>query len=367
MRQTVKVILIFFFSTIQYFACSGLYVSDGQVKIFGLNEDFYDYNTIYRTLPGNGQTYGIIGFGHSGSIQAIINEKGLIYDGYGAPEKEITLNNHLPPNNGTFIFNAMTTCETIEEVVNLYNQNYQPWLSNGQAFFADSYGNSCIIEGDTILHKTGDYQICTNFYQSDPESGIPYGFYPCPRYDLMKRELDNTEDYTTGFVKDLLDSVHVENQASPHGPISSVYSLVIDQAERKIHVVNLYDFANPVTLDIDEELNKGQQSKVLSSLFPTNVTEEDNKELNYHLWQNYPNPFNPETKIRFSVGAGHQENVTINIFDLSGKKVQTLIDEEKPVGEYEVSWNAAGLSTGVYFCVLKAGKYRESRKLLLLK
>lgn len=58
----------------EIFACSGIFISTSRMKLFGLNEDFYNYNTIYRTMPGSASTYGIIGFGHSNSIHAIINE-----------------------------------------------------------------------------------------------------------------------------------------------------------------------------------------------------------------------------------------------------------------------------------------------------
>lgn len=278
MKITSKFILILsiillFISEI--FACSGIYISTSRVKLFGLNEDFYNYNTIYRTMHGSASTYGIIGFGHSNSIQAIINEKGLVYDGYGAPEKEVTINRNLPANDGSFIFQAMTSCETVEEVIELYDKYYHPWLSNGQAFFADSYGNSIIIEGDEIIHKTKDYQICTNFYQSDPESGIPYGFYPCRRYSLIQSELENADDYSLDLIKRLLDSVHVENQKCPNGLNSTVYSLIINQNTGEIHVYNLHDYENEVVLNLKDELKKGEQSMPLKSLFrtPYNVNE----------------------------------------------------------------------------------------------
>lgn len=351
-------------------ACSGVYISNSQVKLFGLNEDFYNYNTIYRTLPKTATTYGIIGFGHSNSIQAIINEKGLCYDGYGAPEKPVTYNNHLPVNDGSFIFEAMTKCETIDEVVTLYNQYYHPWLSNGQIFFADRFGNSIIIEGDTILYKSKQYQICTNFYQSDPESGIPYGFYPCWRYNLMQAKLEATSDYSVDFVRDLLDSVHVENQVCPNGLNSTVYSLIVDQNANKIYVYNLHNYNNVIILDIEEELNKVAQNKQLGSLFVTAIEDEYLSPSKPELKQNYPNPFNPVTVIKYIIHPDSKNltsNVILNVYDMLGREVATLVNEPKEPGSYEVVFDATELASGMYLYNLTAAGYNETRKMLLTK
>ena len=83
------------------------------------------------------------------------------------------------------------------------------------------------------------------------------------------------------------------------------------------------------------------------------------------LSQNYPNPFNPSTKIKYSVP--QSSNVTIKVFDILGKEIETLVNEEKPAGTYELTWIAEGLPSGVYFYQLKAGSFIETKKMLLLK
>lgn len=94
----------------------------------------------------------------------------------------------------------------------------------------------------------------------------------------------------------------------------------------------------------------------------------------FSLWQNYPNPFNPSTKIRFTVPAGIEHaggNVKLSVFDVSGKEVTTLVDEQLPPGVYEYEWTAAennmNITSGVYFYRLKTGNYSETRKMILLK
>jgi hypothetical protein len=83
------------------------------------------------------------------------------------------------------------------------------------------------------------------------------------------------------------------------------------------------------------------------------------------LSQNYPNPFNPSTTIKYSVPKASQ--VVIKVFDILGNEIETLINEEKPAGTYEVSWYAANLPSGVYFYRLQAGSFVETKKMLLLK
>ncbi len=85
----------------------------------------------------------------------------------------------------------------------------------------------------------------------------------------------------------------------------------------------------------------------------------------FELTQNYPNPFNPSTKIKYSVP--QSSNVDIKVFDILGNEIETLVDEEKPVGTYEITWYAEQLPSGVYFYQIRAGDFVETKKMLLLK
>ncbi len=89
---------------------------------------------------------------------------------------------------------------------------------------------------------------------------------------------------------------------------------------------------------------------------------------NYNLFQNYPNPFNPVTKIQFAVPAESiRERTILKIFDILGKEIETLVNEELNPGKYEVQWNAATYSSGVYFYRLTAGDVFFSKKMVLTK
>ena len=85
----------------------------------------------------------------------------------------------------------------------------------------------------------------------------------------------------------------------------------------------------------------------------------------FSLEQNYPNPFNPSTGIRFSLPAGN--NVTLKVYDLTGKEAATLVDGYKPAGSYEVTFDASGLASGVYYYNLKSGEFSKTMKMVLVK
>lgn len=85
----------------------------------------------------------------------------------------------------------------------------------------------------------------------------------------------------------------------------------------------------------------------------------------FELSQNYPNPFNPVTKIQFKIA--ETENVMITIYDQTGRQIKNILNEIKQPGYYEIEFNAVDLSSGVYYYRLNAGKYTQTKRMLLLK
>ena len=98
---------------------------------------------------------------------------------------------------------------------------------------------------------------------------------------------------------------------------------------------------------------------------PVEVTSFSSPISGFKLAQNYPNPFNPATTIKYSL----PENsfVTLKVYNILGKEVATLVNEEKSTGIYEVSFNATNLPSGIYFYTIHAGKLMETKKMILIK
>jgi len=96
------------------------------------------------------------------------------------------------------------------------------------------------------------------------------------------------------------------------------------------------------------------------------VNKIENKTPNaFSLSQNYPNPFNPNTIIRFQIK--DSRFVTMKVYDILGKEIETLINEKKSPGTYEVIWDGSAYPSGVYFYKLMAGDFTETKKMLLIK
>ncbi|MBS4034202.1 MAG: T9SS type A sorting domain-containing protein [Ignavibacterium sp.] len=102
---------------------------------------------------------------------------------------------------------------------------------------------------------------------------------------------------------------------------------------------------------------------------PVSVDSDVSAPIEFTLEQNYPNPFNPSTTIKYSIP--ELSFMTIKIYDVLGSELAILVNEEKPVGSYELSWSAVNLSSGVYFYQLSAkggaGSYLETKKMILIK
>jgi hypothetical protein len=114
------------------------------------------------------------------------------------------------------------------------------------------------------------------------------------------------------------------------------------------------------------DLNWFPSQKALWESDPrVDVKENGSLPVRFTLAQNYPNPFNPATRIAFTLAKA--TNVKLEVFDLLGRRVATLIDESRTAGEYTVDFNASRLTSGVYFYRLTTPDQTLSKKMMLLK
>jgi hypothetical protein len=85
----------------------------------------------------------------------------------------------------------------------------------------------------------------------------------------------------------------------------------------------------------------------------------------FSLEQNYPNPFNPVTTINYQLAMN--SFVTVTVFDLLGRKVATLANQERSAGNYSVQWDASTLSSGMYLYRISAGSFTQTKKMMLIR
>jgi hypothetical protein len=99
--------------------------------------------------------------------------------------------------------------------------------------------------------------------------------------------------------------------------------------------------------------------------FVLGVEEVEQVPLAYSLSQNYPNPFNPTTNIKYSLA--ENAHVNLNVYNVLGQKVTSLVNQTQSAGFYEVQFNGSGLSSGVYIITLNAGSQKFTKKMVLMK
>ena len=129
-------------------------------------------------------------------------------------------------------------------------------------------------------------------------------------------------------------------------------------------------------------LNTNHVKNLIAVKDKVNSVQNTNlSDLHYSLEQNFPNPFNPTTKIKFTIPASLRPPfnkggktgglITLKVYDILGNEIATLVNEVKPAGSYEVEFSASGgginLASGIYIYRLTAGKFSDSKKLILLK
>ncbi|OGU71273.1 MAG: hypothetical protein A2V93_01445 [Ignavibacteria bacterium RBG_16_34_14] len=116
-------------------------------------------------------------------------------------------------------------------------------------------------------------------------------------------------------------------------------------------------------LNLGEYTIPGLKREITSPI--TGIEENTEERFSFNLEQNYPNPFNPSTNIKFRIL--NFGLVSLKVYDVLGVEVATLINEEKPAGVYEITFNASKLASGVYFYKLTTSEFQETKQMLLLK
>ena len=188
--------------------------------------------------------------------------------------------------------------------------------------------------------------------QSDPAQPINLG---TPHFhDITVENLTVTGSPSAGVVIGV-----------PEMPLTNIHFQNVNiQAQSGLQVRN----ATVDTTNVTITASNGRGSYLMQvNGYVTGATAVENNftPAGYSLSQNYPNPFNPSTKINFSLAKASY--VRLDVYNVLGQHVETLIDQNMKAGEHEYNFNASRLSSGVYLYKINAGNYIQTRKLILLK
>jgi len=247
---------------------------------------------------------------------------------------------------------------------------------------ADTSGISTIIAAaDTVLMNDGKYYYKLDYYLSRNINSDTSTFQPSSS-KYIRQEKNKVYEYVEGgSIKELCDF-----------STTLYWWKVLDRNIRQYYYTlsgflnyNCYDYRISDSLGITIQnhiagTKYGEtytyltgcilDGKVYGTVRSNYVVSVDENPVNqlpteYSLYQNYPNPFNPSTKIKYSIPESGR--VIIKVFDMLGREIETLVNEEKSAGSYEAVFNAKNLASGTYIYRIFAGKFSRSKKFVLVK
>jgi len=245
--------------------CTACYAAANGRVLVGNNEDGSNPDSKVWFVPGGAGTYGrmYVGFGDLSS-QGGVNEKGLWFDAFALPRKEvIAAKGEIYP--GDLQDKLMAECSTVAEVLERLKRYSRAPMTRYQWMFGDRTGASAIIEGEAVIPIRGRYQVVTNFRQSEHPSGEGY---ECERYRTATAMLASQPEVGVNEMRRLLAATHSEGQDS------TVYSYIADLTKGVVYLYHFHNFENVVVLDVAKELAKGRHVYNLPELFPRTVAAE---------------------------------------------------------------------------------------------
>jgi hypothetical protein len=149
------------------------------------------------------------------------------------------------------------------------------------------------------------------------------------------------------------DGIHVVNISNPMNPtLAGSYNT--PGSAMDVHVIGEYAYV------------ADYNSLIILRVYPQTAMEERINSPNFiSLEQNYPNPFNATTTIGYNLNKA--THITIEVFDILGRRVEPLVDEKQPAGDYQVAWDSKEASSGIYFYRIQVGEFFKAKKMLLIK
>ena len=215
---------------------------------------------------------------------------------------------------------------------------------------------------DTLInYRAFKFPWKTNLFVTNPES-LNFGFVP-PRHSSVRTlNIINNSDKEIE-INGVLNRDSAFAMLTPLPINIGAYGDTTVQIQFKPQEVKSY--SDELYLQWNKKDERITQIVELSATTIVSVENRDNNNFNFSLDQNYPNPFNPSTTIEYSVP--ERSNVIIKVFDLLGREVATLVNEEKPAGVYKVKFDGSSLASGIYFYRMEAVSFKETKKFILLK
>jgi len=253
-------------------------------------------------------------------------------------------------------------------------ENIAGWAGNSGGWVNVSFDLSQFQNHDKVVVRWA-FASDKGFSTSDDKSIT--GFFID---NIRISDADNTIFYNNGEEKDGMKTTGFGASSAPW--------IVIDNGVGKVNPGNIYDinvkvdasdlipndYLGYINLSVNSDTDKDYEIPVLLKVIPSESTkiekEPEKQPETFSLLQNYPNPFNSSTVVTYNVEK--ESRVSILIYDITGRQIKQLVNEDRHPGEYQIVWdgknsNGMTVSSGVYICVLKGQKDIYYIKLIYTK
>ena len=257
---------------------------------------------------------------------------------------------------GGFI-NQFTPTQGLETMAadNFYQRLYIPDENNRTGVYVYNSDGTSYNNGSNIFGDGG-------IFDSDEEGII---IYSCPINNLV----DNGEGFivVSDQISNQTDFEFFDRKTWGHlGTLNITGVSNTDGIASYPYPLPGYSMGIFAALNNDTQVAIIGWDKIFSEILShTDIENENFTPEEFKLYQNYANPFNPVTKIKYQIPKPGL--VTLKIYDILGKEVATLVNEEKSIGTYEVEFEGTNLSSGVYFYKLTSGNNSETKKMTLMR
>ena len=279
--------------------------------------------------------------------------------GYDLPADSysIKLNNFTDSSAYIYFLSGPTIYKYSRHAPNNKDTDELKISENGlEIFNHDQNEKRVLIESIVLEDSSGEKVFIVNNALMAPGSSIQ--IQEMDRKNLLFRNSGGNSEY----------DLYARSASADGESISFYPSIPLSQNSSHQIVPNWENLENEqikILIDLDNDGTINDSLYILNQI--TKVDNESNSGMpeNYELLQNYPNPFNPITKIRFSLK--EQTQVSLRIYDILGREVAVLVNSIKSAGKYEHEFDAANLTSGIYFYTLKVGEFIQTKRMVLLK
>ena len=241
---------------------------------------------------------------------------------------------------------------------------YFPGPAGASAIITDDSGN-VIVTGSWVAFNEGG-----NFVT------IKYSSNGIQKWAQSYNGPDNSQDFSSSIALDSLGNVYIGGYSAGNGSEFAIVAVkysnsgVQQWVQRYTGSENSNNTLAHVKLDNENSvyISGTSSNNYVTIKYSQTVgvsSSQDQVPEKFSLEQNYPNPFNPVTHLEFRIS--DLGFVTLKIYNILGKEIETLVTENKSAGTYSEEWNASDYPGGIYFYELKVNDYSEARKMLLLK